>query len=256
MLEINPIPAFSDNYFWSIENKDRQSIVVDPGDASPVLDHLTQNKLNLHAILITHHHTDHTGGVNALKKHFNCPVYGPKSEAIEFSDTQLEENDNIQFPDFELEFNIIDIPGHTSGHIAYVANGVIFCGDTLFSAGCGRLFEGSPQQMLNSLDKILKLPSSTKFYCAHEYTLNNLKFAQSIEPNNVDIENRIQQVKKMRKQNIPSIPTTLANEKTYNPFLRTREPNMIAAVAELTNGKINYDPVSIFTFLRESKDNF
>jgi len=257
MLHVIPIPAFSDNYIWLIINPaNNQAACVDPGDAAPVIQYCDQNNITLCDILITHHHPDHTGGVAELAEHYNTPVYGPAQELIPNCQHPLKEGDQIKLINLDdLELRIIDIPGHTSGHIAFIGNGWVFCGDTLFAAGCGRIFEGTPQQMFESLNKFKTLDPNTHVFCGHEYTLANLKFAQSVEPNNTDIKERITAEKKTRDVNKPTLPSTIAKELKTNPFLRADSPEIISS-AEHYRGQKLMQPADVFATVREMKDNF
>src|SRR5579863_6235973 len=212
-IRIIPIPILKDNYVWTIlDTQQNTALIVDPGDAIPVQYFLQQQNITLQGILITHHHWDHTNGIVALKKMYDMPVYGPTKEKIAGLTTLVNEHDTINIAAFP-HFQIIAIPGHTLGHVAYYANEILFCGDTLFAAGCGRLFEGTAAQMYDSLQKIAALPDTTKIYCAHEYTLNNLRFAELVEPGNKKINERIKQVTEIRDKNLPSLPSLLSEEK-------------------------------------------
>ncbi|MCP5246001.1 MAG: hydroxyacylglutathione hydrolase [Burkholderiales bacterium] len=260
-LQISPIPAFRDNYIWIIHNS-RHAIVVDPGDATPALNYLQSNQLQLEAILITHHHSDHTGGNQALLDRFDVPVYGPKLEAISTVTHPVQEGDTIHISMPQLSLEIIEIPGHTSGHIAYFGSpqqsqnkNILFCGDTLFASGCGRVFEGTPQQMYRSLQKLADLPEDTLVYCTHEYTLGNIAFARIAEPNNVDLEKQEHRAKLLRNKNTPTLPTSIAIEKACNPFLRCQQPEIIKTVSQYA-GKMLNKPVDVFTALREWKNSF
>lgn len=256
MIEIKPVPAFQDNYIWLIINQaDGSTAIVDPGDAGPVLDTIAENRLTPVAILITHHHGDHIGGVNRLLQHFAIPVYGPVNENIPNRTYALSEGDIVELPELAASFNVLDVPGHTSGHIAYYGQGCLFIGDTLFMSGCGRLFEGTAEQMHTSLNKLMNLPDDTKIYCAHEYTLANLKFAQAVEPGNADIKGRIKQSHELRDNNIPTVPGTLALEKKTNPFLRTEVADVIRA-AEMHMGHPLNNSTEVFAAVRKWKDTF
>ena len=255
-LRITCIPAFNDNYLWLIHN-DTHAAVVDPGDATPVLAVLAERGLTLCAILLTHHHPDHTGGVPRLLQHRQVPVYGPAKEAIPTITIPLKEGDAVFIAELQLDLTVIDTPGHTLGHICYHASAPawLFCGDTLFGAGCGRLFEGSPQQMVTSLDKLAALPDQTAVYCAHEYTLSNLAFAHAVEAGNSAITQRITTEKNKRDQGLPTIPSTIALEQQTNPFLRYDNPAIIALLQQ--TGRIsNTAPASVFGALREWKNTF
>lgn len=254
---IKPIRVLKDNYVWTIVFEDsNNAVIVDPGSASEVLKFLQQHQLNLKAILITHHHYDHTDGIVEIASHYpDLLVYGPKHKTIAGVNKLVSEGDEISLPNLNFHLKLFDIPGHTLSHIAYYGNGVLFCGDTLFSAGCGRLFEGTPEQMVASLQKLLSLNSATAVYCAHEYTLNNLRFAEMVEPNNRAIQARKQEVSELIAKNLPSLPSTLAIEKNTNPFLRLDEKDVFAS-AQKYAGKRLTDPVVVFKYLREWKDNF
>lgn len=257
-LNIYPAHAFKDNYIWIIHNTD-YAVAIDPGDADPVLEYLESNQLQLTAILITHHHGDHTGGNRKLLNLFDVPVYGPKKEAISTVTHPLHEEDSIYLTDLSLKFDIIDIPGHTRGHIAYFGSfqgkNRLFCGDTLFACGCGRIFEGTPQQMFLSLQKLAKLPGDTLVYCTHEYTLSNIKFACTVEPNNAELQKQAHRAKQLRHENKPTLPTSIAMEKACNPFLRCHQQEIIQSVRRYTTTKLS-EPLEVFTALREWKNNF
>ena len=227
MYEIFPIPAFNDNYIWAIIHPNvNQCIIVDPGDAAPVIDFLEQKHLKMDAILITHHHWDHTGGIPELVKHHEVKVYGPASDHVSRVDFHLKEGDQIEFKELKLEFSVLDIPGHTAGHIAFYNDKIAFTGDTLFTAGCGRLFEGTAEQMYQSLEKLKKLSPSIQVYCGHEYTEDNLKFAKLVEPNNKTLQQRIKTTREYREHEFPTVPAPLALELQTNPFLRCQEPEV------------------------------
>jgi hydroxyacylglutathione hydrolase len=253
------IPAFKDNYIWAIHNpQETQVIVVDPGDAAPVLAYLQQNNLTLKAILLTHHHWDHSGGIPVLVDHFpTIPVYGPanEKEPIAGVNQPIKENDEIAFADFSLTLKVIDIPGHTLGHIAFFGNEMLFCGDTLFACGCGRIFEGTPEQMAASLEKIKNLPKNTLIYCGHEYTLANIRFAKAVEPSNNALLEFEQISKENQQKNQPTLPTMLQQELATNPFLRCDQQSVISAVQQHGDNTIS-DPVSIFAQLRRRKNEF
>jgi hydroxyacylglutathione hydrolase len=257
MLEIIPILAFKNNYIWLIANKENQQCaIVDPGEAEPVFIALRKHSLTLTTILITHHHQDHTGGIQELHQALpGIAVYGPAHESIPCLNHPLVENDEVALPSLDLNLRVLDIPGHTKGHIAYYGNGMLFCGDTLFSAGCGRLFEGTAAQMVSSLSKLVNLPSDTLVYCAHEYTRDNLRFAELVEPENEDIQNRIQEVDTLRANNLPSLPSVLSKEKLTNPFLRCESDTVIKALSTRFNKNFT-DPVETFQTLRTWKDTF
>ena len=257
MLTVIPISAFNDNYIWLILNRDNnQAAVVDPGDAAPVLAYCTEHAITLCAILITHHHKDHTGGITQLLAHYNIPVFGPAGETIVACTNPLQENDVITLPTLkQLSFRVLDIPGHTKGHIAYYGHSWLFCGDTLFSGGCGRLFEGTAKQMHHSLNTLKHLPLDTSVFPGHEYTLANLTFALTLEPNNQELLNRLESVKKMRANNLPTLPSTIAIECNTNPFLRCHTQEIIAAAADHL-GQKPASETAVFAAIREKKDRF
>ncbi|MCB5189740.1 hydroxyacylglutathione hydrolase [Methylobacillus arboreus] len=250
MLEIIPIPAFKDNYIWLLHDH-AHAIVVDPGDANPVLAALSTLHLQLDAILVTHHHHDHIGGVEALLHATPAMVFAPSKEQYTFPHQAVSAGNTLNFSAPALSLSVLEVPGHTLEHVAYHGNGMLFCGDTLFGAGCGRLFEGSPRQMYTSLQQLAQLPADTAVYCAHEYTEHNLKFARTLEPQHPVLLARQQATSNMRAQGLPSVPSTIALELATNPFLRCHEPGVIAA-----SGSINTDPVSIFTTIREMRNHF
>lgn len=252
MIEIKSIPAFSDNYIWLIQNNQQQCVVVDPGDANPVLDYIRTNQLTLDAILITHHHADHTGGIAELKREYpNISIIGPKNDPIMALTLSVDEGD--RFTLLDQEFTVLNLAGHTHGHIGYVMDKELFCGDVLFSGGCGRVFEGSYEEMFNSLNKLAALDDDTNVYCAHEYTASNVAFAMAVEPENQDLHQYRDNVNRLRANNQPTIPTTIGQEKLINPFLRTMEPAVMKSVANTTQ---QCDPLNIFSALRDWKNQF
>lgn len=257
MLNIHPLPAFKDNYIWVIHNQN-YAAVVDPGTAFPVIEYLQFKKLQLSAILITHHHHDHTGGVADLLELFQVPIYGPGNEFIVTVTHPTQEGEQINLQELSLNLTVLNTPGHTQGHIAYYGSNpmpMVFCGDTLFSCGCGRIFEGTPQQMYQSLQKLSQLPDDTLVYCTHEYTLNNIRFARIVDPNNPKLLELEMTAQKLRNQNIPTIPTPLMLEKAVNPFLRCDQQEVVNS-ARNHSAKSLLDPVSVFAVLREWKNNF
>lgn len=255
-LEIIPIPAFQDNYIWLIHNG-VEAIVVDPGDPEIVVETLTRLKLKLLSILITHYHHDHIDGVAMLiTKYPAVSVYAPKQEQYAFSHIPVSEPDTIECETLHLKFSILDLPGHTLGHIAYYApisdqHHLLFCGDTLFGAGCGRLFEGSPEQMLASLEKLAALPSDTQVYCAHEYTLHNLNFALTLEPNNLDLIERKLKTIRLRDLQQPSMPSTIGLELTTNPFLRCYSTEIQSSV-QLKDASV----LQVFSTIRSLRNHY
>ncbi|WP_460126712.1 hydroxyacylglutathione hydrolase [Pseudomonas sp. S2_C03] len=255
MIQITALPAFTDNYIWLLQDPDtRRCAAVDPGDAAPVQAWLADKPgWVLTDILITHHHHDHVGGVESLKKATDAKVYGPASEKIPGRDVALKDNDRVSV--LGLEFQVYAVPGHTLGHIAFYHEGVLFCGDTLFAAGCGRLFEGTPEQMHASLNRLAALPEQTRVYCTHEYTLSNLRFAVAVEPGNPDTVERLANVTAQRAAGIITLPSTLALEKRTNPFLRTAETSVKDKVDE-RNGPQDRAPSAVFAALRAWKDTF
>jgi hydroxyacylglutathione hydrolase len=257
MTTIIPVPAFTDNYIWMVR-KDGVAAVVDPGDAAPVLAWLEREGVTLSAIVNTHHHGDHVGGNEALLARFAVPVFGPAGERIPGRTRALREGDEIDVPGVDLHLRVLDVPGHTAGHIAYVGEAggpVLFCGDTLFAGGCGRLFEGTAAQMWSSLSKLAALPPATRAYCAHEYTLANLRFAHAVEPGNAALAARIARDTATRERGAPTVPSTIADERATNPFLRAGVP-AVRAAAEAHAGHALADDVATFAALREWKDGF
>lgn len=256
MLRLIPIPAFADNYLWLLHDGQR-ALVVDPGDAAPVMRALAENALHLDSILVTHHHADHTGGVDALRNATGARVYGPARESIPVPYEPLREGDTVGT--LGLHFQVLDVPGHTAGHIAFYTpevNGkpLLFCGDTLFSGGCGRLFEGSPAQMLASLDKLAALPGQTCVCCTHEYTLGNLRFALAVEPDNAELKAYHEECVRLRDAGRPTLPTSIARERLINPFLRTRQAAVRAAAHHFDPAV--HDDISIFAAIRQWKNQF
>jgi len=267
---LTPIPAFDDNYIWLVRHgpdcAQDAAVVVDPGASAPVLAELAREKLTLRAILLTHHHRDHVGGVAALVAATGATVYGPARECLPSGDARLDvqldvrlaEGDRVQL-DGLVDLTVLDVPGHTAGHIAYhgtaAGNPVLFCGDTLFAAGCGRLFEGTPAQMVESLAKLRALPASLQVCCAHEYTLANLRWARAVEPDNQALQDWQARAIDLRATGQPTLPTTLALEGATNPFLRTDVPAVIAAAARWRGQPLD-SPVAVFAALREWKNRF
>jgi hydroxyacylglutathione hydrolase len=255
--EISSIKAFSDNYIWALHNQ-KHALVVDPGDAAPVLAFLAEKQLMLATILITHHHFDHTGGIAALTEAFpELIVYGPDNSKIEGITNTLSENDHINLPELDLSFNILETPGHTLDHIVYVHPNFIFCGDTLFSGGCGRMFEGTPEVFYSSLQKLAVLPGETKVYCTHEYTQANMAFALSVDNKNAAVIDYANWVNEKRKHNEITLPSTIKRECEINPFLRCHNSSIRKMLIE-TNAinAMNPSEVETFAALRALKDNF
>ena len=256
MLAIVPVPAFKDNYIWVLHNR-QHAVVVDAGDDVPVLAYLEEHKLKLAASLCTHHHSDHVGGICELAQVYNVPVYGPQHEDIPCSSHTVGEGDMIEMPEPGIKLDVLEIPGHTRGHIAYLGAGDLFCGDTLFGCGCGRLFEGTATQLFHSLQRLANLPGETKVYCAHEYTEANIRFALACEPGNAQLKQRQEDCRALRAAGRPTLPSTIALEKATNPFLRCTMPEIIHNVEQQLGLKLPPDnEVAVFAALREWKNNF
>ena len=258
-MKLIPLPAFNDNYIWMLHDG-QHAVVVDPGDAQPVLTALQNERLQLQGILVTHHHSDHTGGVDILRQATGAQVFGPAHEPMPEPLRRLVGGDTVQL--LGLDFSVFDVPGHTAGHIAYFCNSanlgsggpLLFCGDTLFSAGCGRLFEGTPAQMLASLDQLAALPAETRVCCTHEYTLGNLRFAQEVEPDNAALMAHAQLCKDLRAQGQPTLPSTLRLELQINPFLRSRVPAVMASARKFDAS--GADQNGVFATLRQWKNQY
>ncbi|WP_423821266.1 hydroxyacylglutathione hydrolase [Salinisphaera sp. SPP-AMP-43] len=256
MLKVNALPALSDNYIWIVSAGDSQRVaVVDPGEADPVLEYLSEHGLEVGAYLITHHHGDHVGGLNRLLSDYPAPVYGPRDEVdrVPQIDHALGGGDRFHLDCLDREFDVIDVPGHTLGHIAMVTDGVLLSGDALFRAGCGRVFEGTHAQMQASLARLRELPDETRIYGGHEYTQKNLAFAQAVEPDNPAINQAIAEVDALRADGRPSLPGTLAEERRINPFLRWDVAETCAAASRRAGYEVS-DPADVFGVLRDWKD--
>lgn len=255
MLKIQAITAFEDNYIWFIQDLNSQlTLIVDPGDAAPVLTALKQQNLTPIAILITHGCHDHVDGIAEILEHYDIPVYGPSKEFIPELTHPVIEADTVSLSGFPL-ITVMDIPGHTKGHIGFLIERCLFCGDTLFAAGCGRLHGGPAKVLFESLQKISQLPDETKIYCAHEYTEANLKFSVTIEPNNSAVKERIKETALVRNEGLASVPSTLGLEKKTNPFLRSDEETVRRAVESYYEQPLSTSE-QVFTLLRQWKDRF
>jgi hydroxyacylglutathione hydrolase len=255
-MKLIPLPAFDDNYIWMLHDG-HAAVVVDPGEAEVVFDALQQLELKLDAILVTHHHGDHTAGVSALREATAAAVFGPKIERMPEPLTRVGDGDQVEA--LGLSFSVLEVPGHTAGHIAFVVqpageDAILFCGDTLFSAGCGRLFEGTAAQMLQSLSRLAALPDNTRVCCAHEYTASGLVFALAVEPDNPALLAYQDRVTRLRAQQLPTLPSSIGLEKAINPFLRTHIDAVITRIRQMDNSA--RDPVSTFAALRTWKNQF
>ncbi|QWD97717.1 hydroxyacylglutathione hydrolase [Polynucleobacter sp. MG-5-Ahmo-C2] len=264
LLQVWPIPAFDDNYIWCIHDG-RSALVVDPGDFAPVEDYLLQNDLVLMGILITHHHADHTGGILKLLNSFgkHIPVYGPAGTDIPGRTVIAKEDDKLEITLPRISLKVIEVPGHTLSHIAYFANmqanvvePMLFCGDTLFASGCGRLFEGTPTQMTQSLAKFAALPKNTLVFCTHEYTLSNIRFALAVEPNNLNLISWSEKAQALRAQNLPTLPSTIGQELQVNPFMRCDQAEVIAMAKEVSGQQELPTPAHVLAVVRAWKDRF
>jgi len=254
-MRVEPIPAFEDNYIWLLRAPEREAaVVVDPGDANPVIARLERDGLRLAAILITHHHGDHIGGVSALRGRWpDTAVYGPRDERIRGLTQLVAGGDRVDPPGLDQVFEVIEVPGHTATHIAYFGGGALFCGDTLFAAGCGRVFDGTFEDLGASLQRIAALPAETLCYCAHEYTLANLGFARWVEPDSAALAAATTAAQARRAAGVPTVPTSLGDELRVNPFLRTGEPAVVAAAERFAGARLD-GQVAVFTALRRWKD--
>ena len=264
LLQVWPIPAFDDNYIWCIHDGN-SALVVDPGDAAPVLDYLTKSSLKLKGILITHHHADHVGGILRLLEELgrDIPVYGPRGDNIPGRTQLVKEGDVIEILAPRISLKAFEVPGHTLSHIAYFANmqanvvePMLFCGDTLFASGCGRLFEGTPTQMTQSLDKFKSLPKNTLVYCTHEYTLSNIRFALAVEPNNVNLLSWSERASELRDKGLPTLPTTIGQELQVNPFMRCDQAEVIQSAKAKSGQQSLPDPAHVLAVIRAWKDQF
>ncbi len=253
-IEIVPLRAFNDNYVWTLVSGGNAA-VVDPGEAAPVLEFLRDRKLALTAILNTHHHADHVGGNEELLRHFKVPVYGPHDERIASVSRRLREGERFTLDGIGIELSVLEIPAHTRSHIAFVGAELLFCGDTLFACGCGRIFEGTPAQMHASLAKLATLPDNTRVYCGHEYTVANIRFGQAVEAANPLLAGWAREAAAQRERNEPTLPSTIGREKAANPFMRCAEPGVVASASHRA-GRPLADAVSVLAEIREWKNNF
>ncbi len=254
MLRVAALPAFSDNYIWLIHNADT-AIVVDPGESQPVIHAIDQLGVKLLAVLNTHHHADHVGGNTTLKQHYNCAIYGPRIEPIPHLTNPLAGGEQVVFPELGLSFQVIATPGHTRGHLSYYGAGYLFCGDTMFGCGCGRLFEGTAAQMYRSLSQLGRLPDETLLCCAHEYTLPNIRFAKTVDGRNPDLLARERDDIRKREHGRPTLPSTLKLEKLTNPYLRCGQSALIEAAAQLSDHALTSE-IAVFAAIRAAKDRF
>jgi hydroxyacylglutathione hydrolase len=254
-LRLEPLPALSDNYIWLLTDADGRALVVDPGEAAPVEAAIAREGLALTTILLTHHHADHVGGAPALRARHHAAVYAPMDERIKAVDHRVEDGDTITLGAPHSRFEVWAVPGHTRSHVAFVGEDLVFCGDTLFSLGCGRLFEGTPRQMLASLDRLATLPDATRVCCGHEYTLANAAFAQGIEPDNTNLIRRTGQAREARNAGRASLPANMGEERAANPFLRVDCPGIQRWAADEGDGRAG-DRVARFAALRAAKDHF
>ena len=256
MFEVSAIKAFSDNYIWTLI-KDGEVTVVDPGDPEPVSNYLNEKGLTLKNILITHHHFDHTGGIEKLTDLYGCEVYGPDGGHIKGIGVAIQDNQEFMITD--VIFKAFATPGHTLDHLSYYvaddSNPLLFCGDTLFSGGCGRLFEGSPKQMHASLSRLSELPGKTKVFCTHEYTESNLKFALAVEPNNSHLKEKFSEVLQLRSEDKETLPSTIGEELKVNPFMRCNELDVKKAAENFSNAQFS-EPHEVLGCIRDWKDNF
>jgi len=252
-MRLQPLPAFDDNYIWTLADEDGRAIVVDPGEAGPVLDAVAAG-LHPVAVLLTHHHNDHIGGVGALLERFpGLPVFAPEEPRIPQATVRVGDGDVVDVAGWR--FDVLEVPGHTASHIAFHGHGLLFCGDTLFSLGCGRMFEGTPAQMLASLERLAALPADTQVCCGHEYTRSNAAFARAVDPDNAALRRRDQEIDDMRRALRPTLPVPLASERDCNPFLRV-DADAVRASAARHAGRPLADRVEVFAALRQWKDGF
>jgi hydroxyacylglutathione hydrolase len=253
-MKITAIPVFRDNYVWALHDE-QNAILIDPGEAAPILAWLEAGQRHPVAILVTHHHADHVGGIREITARHAIPVYGPAREAIPGRTHPLQGGESLQIAELDATFQVLATPGHTLGHLCYLGHGNLFCGDTLFSCGCGRLFEGTPAQMYDALGRIKALPPETRIYCAHEYTLENLEFALRVEPDNAAIRQRLTEALALRERNSPTLPVKLGTELATNPFLRCEVPRVVVAATQHTGHPLQ-PGLAAFTAVRAWRDEF
>lgn len=258
-IAVLTVPAFRDNYLWLVHDG-KNAVAVDPGDAEAVAQALATHGLTLTAILLTHHHADHSGGAAQLARQWNAPVYGPRHEHIAGVTHMVGQGDRLAFDSPALALLVLDVPGHTVGHVAYLSQTPaapwVFCGDTLFGGGCGRIFEGTPAQMAASLAKLARLPEDTRVYCAHEYTLSNLRFALEVEPDNAALRQRYADAQQARANGIPTVPSTIGLERETNPFLRCDAPQIRETLLRSGRLGVAAGAIEAFAALREWKNSF
>ena len=251
-IRIEAIKAFSDNYIWAVHDG-RHCVIVDPGESSGALDFLDRRGLSLCGLLLTHHHHDHVGGVDEIRARHPAPAWGPDDARMPRDLRVVGEGDTVEIEKLDLAFGVLETPGHTTSHIAFYGHDLLFCGDTLFSVGCGRLFEGTPEQMQASIDKLAALPDSTRVYCAHEYTASNCSFARKVEPDNPALAARCDEVSDLRRNGRITLPSSIGDEKAFNPFMRTREPSVVDAARRRESGTTDA-PEAVFGVIRRWKD--
>lgn len=251
-IQIEAIKAFTDNYIWAVHDG-RHCVIVDPGEASGTIEFLERHDLRLCGLLLTHHHHDHVGGVDEIRNRHTAPAWGPDDRRMPADLRVVGEGDRVTIDELGLAFQVTETPGHTTSHIAFHGHDLLFCGDTLFSVGCGRLFEGTPAQMQASIDKLAALPDSMRVYCAHEYTASNCNFARRVEPENQALAERCERVAELRERDRITLPSTIGDEKSFNPFMRTRESAVIDAAERREPGRAD-TPADVFGVIRRWKD--
>jgi hydroxyacylglutathione hydrolase len=254
MLQLHALPALRDNYIWVLAAPDGRALLVDPGESAPV-DAAAARGLRPCAILLTHHHADHVGGAKALREQWGIPCIAPPDPRIETIDEAATAGKRVRIAELDLALDVLEVPGHTRSHVAFVGAGIVFCGDTLFSLGCGRMFEGTPAQMLDSLDRLAALPAATQVCCGHEYTLANAAFARDVEPENGELLRVGSRAAAQRAEARPTLPSCIGDERAANPFLRTSAPQVVATVTRRL-GRAPRDRVETFATLRAWKDGY